>query len=86
MVYKLYELTPEEIKIVEGETMDKNQKHMNENLDDDSKMESNKKEEIICPNCGFPMVFKKGDFNNFYHCPKCKKTIVESMISKYKNK
>jgi len=86
MVYKLYDLTPEEIKIVEGETMDKNQKHLNENLDDDSKMESNKKEEIICPKCGAPMIFKKGDLSDFYFCPKCKKTIVESMISKYKNK
>jgi len=84
--YKLYDLTPEEIKIVEGKTIDKSQKQISENLDDDSKMESNKKEEIICPNCGAPMVFKKGDLSDFYHCPKCKKTIVVSMISKYKNK
>ena len=45
-----------------------------------------KKEKIICPNCGAPMVFKKGDLSDFYHCQKCKKTIVDSMISKYKNK
>jgi len=86
MVYKLYELTPEEIEIVEGETMDKSQKQISENLNDDSKMKSNKKEEIICPNCGTPMVFKKGDLSDFYYCQKCKKTIVVSMISKYKNK
>ena len=79
-MYKLYDLTPEEIKIVEGETIDKSQKQISENLDDDSKMESNKKEEIICPNCGTPMVFKKGDYSDFYHRPKCKKTIVDSMI------
>jgi len=66
--------------------MDKSQKQINENLDDDSKMKSNKKEEIICPKCGALMVFKKGDLSGFYHCPKCKKTIVDSMISKYKNK
>jgi DNA-directed RNA polymerase subunit M/transcription elongation factor TFIIS len=44
------------------------------------------KEEIICPKCGAPMIFKKGDLSDFYHCQKCKKTIVDSMISKYKNK
>lgn len=37
----------------------------------------------ICPNCGSPMIFKKGDLNDFYLCstfPECRKSIVASLI------
>lgn len=77
-------LEADDLKEDEGMLIkEEQQPNFNKKEKDKSVKENNISVKYICPKCGAQMVFKKGDFSDFYLCsryPKCRKSIAAEKI------